>query len=85
MRSKKARKGNEQEYFINHRIRAGTRADDFGSLFEAAVRLNHALTTVIKQIKEGKYDSSEDSLFIDGVNGFDLFALPKQEEESEEK
>lgn len=70
MRSKKARKGNEQEYFINHRIRAGTRADDFGSLFEA---------------KEGKYDSSEDSLFIDGVNGFDLFALPKQEEESEEK
>lgn len=49
--------------------------------FAEAIRLNYALTTVMKQIKEGKYDPGEDSLFIDGVDGFDL-SVPSKEEEA---
>ena len=52
--------------------------------FAEAVRLNHALTTVIKQIKEGKYEPDEESLLLDGIDGFDMEMRPK-ERESEAK
>lgn len=48
--------------------------------FAEAVRLNHALTTVIKQIKEGKYEPDEESLLLDGIDGFDMEIRPKESE-----
>lgn len=52
--------------------------------FAEAVRLNYVLTTVIKQIKEGKYEPDEESLLLDGIDGFDMEMRPK-ERESEAK
>lgn len=49
--------------------------------FAEAVRLNYALTTVMKQIKEGKYEPDEESLLLDGIDGFDL-SVPSKEEEA---
>jgi len=46
--------------------------------FAEAIRLNHALTQVIKQIKEGKYEPDEELLLLDGIDSIYL-------EESEEK
>lgn len=46
--------------------------------FAEAIRLNYALTQVIKQIKEGKYEPDEESLLLDGIDSIYL-------EESEEK
>lgn len=40
--------------------------------FAEAIRLNHALTQVIKQIKEGKYEPDEESLLLDGIDGFEM-------------
>lgn len=52
--------------------------------FAEAVRLNHALATVMKQIKEGKYVPDEDTLLFEGIDGFDLGVLSTEKEESEE-
>lgn len=53
--------------------------------FAEAVRLNHALTTVMKQIKEGKYEPDEESLLLDGIDGFDMEIRPKDLESEETK
>lgn len=52
--------------------------------FAEAIRLNYALTQVIKQIKEGKYEPDEELLLLDGIDGFDMEMRPK-ERESEAK
>ena len=48
--------------------------------FAEAVRLNHTLTTVMKQIKEGKYELDEESLLLDGIDGFHMEIRPKERE-----
>ena len=53
--------------------------------FAEAVRLNYALTTVMKQIKEGKYEPDEESLLLDGIDGFDMEIRPKDLESEETK